>query len=61
MMPFTMSESQSLSATALARMLSLPREPLFIGDWLNVVMIHLEVDAGELQAVTPFTLDLWEG
>lgn len=42
-------------------MLSLPREPLFIGDWLSVVMIHLEVDAKALQAVTPFTLDLWKG
>jgi uncharacterized protein YqjF (DUF2071 family) len=42
-------------------MLSLPREPLFIGDWLHVVMIHLEVGARDLQAVTPFALDLWEG
>jgi len=42
-------------------MLSLPLEPLFIADWLNVVMIHLEVDAKAMQAVTPFQLDLWEG
>ena len=49
------------SGAARVRMLSLPREPLFIADWLNVVMIHLEVDAGALQKVTPFTLDLWEG
>lgn len=53
--------SQTLSAEARQRMLSLPREPLFIGDWLNVVMIHLEVDANKLQAVTPFALDLWQG
>lgn len=42
-------------------MLSRPREPLFIADWLNVVMIHLEVDARALQAVSPFELDLWRG
>ncbi|MEY4387018.1 MAG: hypothetical protein RLY20_2301 [Verrucomicrobiota bacterium] len=42
-------------------MLSLPREPLFIADWLNFLMIHLEVDAKELQKVTPFQLDLWNG
>jgi len=49
------------SAAARARLLSLPLEPLFIADWLNVVMIHLEVDAKALQAVVPFTLDLWKG
>ena len=54
-------EVQTLSAIAHERMLSLPREPLFIADWLDVVMIHLEVDAGELQEVTPFQLDLWHG
>jgi len=42
-------------------MLSLPREPLFIADWLDVVMIHLEVDADALQKTTPFQLDLWNG
>lgn len=52
--------SQTRSAEAHQRMRSRPGEPLFIGDWLNVVMIHLEVAAGALQAVTPFTLDLWE-
>jgi uncharacterized protein YqjF (DUF2071 family) len=40
-------------------MLSLPREPLFIADWMGVVMVHLEVDSRELQRVTPFQLDLW--
>lgn len=54
-------DSQTLSAAARARILSLPREPLFIADWLDVVMIHLEVDAKALQAVTPFQLDLWKG
>ena len=52
---------QTLSATARERMLSLPREPLFFADWLNVVMIHLEVEPRALQSVTPFELDLWEG
>jgi uncharacterized protein YqjF (DUF2071 family) len=52
---------RSLSAAARERMLSLPREPLFIADWTGVVMIHLEVDARELQRVTPFQLDLWNG
>jgi uncharacterized protein YqjF (DUF2071 family) len=50
---------RSLSAAARARMISLPGEPLFIADWMGVVMIHLEVDARELQGVTPYQLDLW--
>lgn len=49
------------STTARERILSLPREPLFIADWTGVVMMHLEVDAKALQAVTPFQLDLWNG
>ena len=52
---------ESPSNAARTRMLSLPREPLFIADWLNVVMIHLEAEPRALQAATPFQLDLWEG
>lgn len=54
-------QNQNISQAARARMLSLPREPFLVADWLNVVMVHLEVDADTLQAVTPFQLDLWQG
>ena len=47
-------QNQNISQAARARMLSLPREPFLVADWLNVMMIHLEVDADTLQAVTPF-------
>jgi len=46
---------------ARQRMLSLPRERWFVADWLDVVMIHLQVRPSALQAVVPFELDLWEG
>lgn len=52
---------QTLSTAARGRILSLPREPLFYADWLNVIMIHLEVEPPALQSVTPFELDLWQG
>ena len=39
---------RKISAAARDRMLSLPREPLFLADWNQVVMIHYEVDAEEL-------------
>ena len=35
--------------------------PLFIGDWKDAVFINYEVDAGWLQSVVPFPLDLREG
>jgi len=56
-----MLHTQTLSTGARERMLSLPREPLFFADWLNVVMIHLEVEPRALQSLTPFELDSWEG
>lgn len=49
------------SAEALARMRGRPGEPLFLADWLEVVMIHLEVPVDPLQAVTPFELDRCKG
>ncbi len=35
--------------------------PFFIGDWKDAVFINYEVDAGWLQSVVPFPLDLREG
>jgi uncharacterized protein len=50
-----------LSETGRRRLLSLPGEPLFIGDWLRALMIHYEVDPTSLQRVVPFQLDLKDG
>src|SRR5262245_19678143 len=52
---------QNASQRALDRMLSLRGEPLFLGSWMEVLMIHYEVAPGELQALVPFELDLWNG
>lgn len=49
------------SLAARARMLSRHGEPLFLADWLDVLMIHLEVDPHALQHATPFALDLFDG
>jgi uncharacterized protein len=49
------------SETARARMLSRRGEPLFLADWMRVLMIHLEADATELQRVVPYPLDLHQG
>jgi len=51
----------ALSAAARQRMLSRKGEPLFLAAWENALMIHLEVDANELQRAVPFELDLWNG
>jgi uncharacterized protein len=48
----------SLSENGRRRLLSLPGEPLFIGDWLRALMIHYEVDPTALQRAVPFQLDL---
>jgi uncharacterized protein len=53
--------SQNPSRAASNRLHSLSAEPLFIGNWMEVVMIHYEVDPGELQTLVPFELDLWNG
>ncbi len=42
-------------------MLSIRGEPLFLADWMRVLMIHFEVNQAELQKVVPYTLDLRDG
>jgi uncharacterized protein len=51
----------SLSDCARRRMECLPGEPLFLADWLDVTMLHYEVDAGRLQTLTHLPLDRHEG
>jgi len=34
---------------------------MFLAGWKNALMIHFEVNAGELQSVVPYPLDLWQG
>src|SRR5258706_3131036 len=51
----------TLSEAARRRLLSGFGEPLFIADWEEALMIHYEVDAGLLQCVVPFELDLLDG
>jgi uncharacterized protein YqjF (DUF2071 family) len=52
---------ESLNAAARRRILNVKGEPLFYADWLRVLFIHFEVDAGALQREVPFPLDLREG
>ena len=42
-------------------MLSLPREPLFLAGWRDVVMLHFAVDADVLQREVPFAVETFEG
>lgn len=49
------------SQEAKERLLAMPGEPLFYGDWLRPVFMHYEVDAERLQADVPFELDLRDG
>jgi uncharacterized protein len=53
--------SRELSDAARRRMLGTWGEPMFYADWLRTVFIHFEVDAGALQRVVPFELDLDRG
>src|SRR5256885_11671180 len=53
--------SSSISDVSRGRLLSVPRDPLFLADWDRVLMIHYEVDPSELQRVVPFDLDLRDG
>jgi uncharacterized protein YqjF (DUF2071 family) len=46
---------------ARERMLSRRCEPLFVADWLDVLMMHYEVERAKLQRVVPFDLDLFQG
>jgi uncharacterized protein YqjF (DUF2071 family) len=50
--------SLGLSDVARARMLSQRGEPLFLADWMRVLMMHFEVDAQSLQRDVPYELDL---
>ena len=36
-------------------------EPFLLADWVDVLMIHLEVEPAPLQRSTPFALDLFDG
>jgi uncharacterized protein len=49
------------SDAAQRRMIELESGGLFRSDWLNVLMIHLEVDPDELTNHTPFEVDVFEG
>ena len=51
----------SASGAARARMLSRRGEPLFLADWMRVLMVHFEVDTGALQRDVPYALDLRDG
>lgn len=53
--------SFALSEAARERMLSRRGEPLFLADWMRVLMMHFEVDASELQRDVPYQLDLHDG
>lgn len=55
------SDDLTLSAMARRRLLSQRGEPLFLADWMRVLMLHFEVDASELQRVVPYQLDLHDG
>lgn len=59
----TQSEEDSLGFNAMARhrLLSRRGEPLLLGDWMRVLMIHFEVDAKQLQRDVPYQLDRYEG
>lgn len=56
-------EDNNPPASAIARrqILSCRGEPLFLADWMRVLMMHFEVDAGALQRRMPYQLDLHEG
>ncbi len=49
------------SEVGRARLLSLPREPLFLAGWRDVVMLHFAVGAVVLQAEVPFAVETFEG
>ncbi len=51
----------SLNEQARARVQQAWGEPLFLADWMRVLMIHFEVDPEELGREVPFELDLFDG
>ncbi len=50
-----------LSEAGRARLMSLPREPLFLAGWRDVLMLHFAVDADALQREAPFAVERFEG
>lgn len=56
-------ESSELKPSTLARRRMLTRrgEPLFLADWMRVLMLHFEVDASALQRSVPYEPDLHNG
>src|SRR5258706_14540524 len=52
---------ETASSAARRRILSRRGEPLFLADWMRVLMIHFEVDADALQRDVPYELDLRDG
>lgn len=57
----TAPQTGALSRAAKVRMLARSGEPIFLADWVGVLMVHLEVDPAALQDATPFKLDLFNG
>lgn len=49
------------STLARRRMLARRGEPLFLADWMRVLMLHFEVDASALQRSVPYEPDLHNG
>ncbi len=49
------------SEVAKKRLLSRRGEPLFYGNWDNVLFIHYETEPEELQRRIPYPLDLYDG
>lgn len=50
-----------LSEAGRSRLMSLPREPLFLAGWRDVVMLHFAVDADALQREVPFAVERFDG
>jgi uncharacterized protein YqjF (DUF2071 family) len=51
----------SESGAARQRMQLQRGEPLFLADWMRVLMLHFEVDADRLQRDVAYLLDLYKG
>ena len=57
----TVINPDSVSDLSKARMSRSRFESMFFADWMRVLMMHFEVDAGALQRHVPYELDLNEG
>jgi uncharacterized protein YqjF (DUF2071 family) len=60
-LPQTTKPTAGPSLAARQRLLSRRWEPLFTCAWLQVLMIHFELEAKTLQREVPFDLDLYDG